>query len=101
MGAACTEGADILYVTDDNPRSEDPAAIRRAILAAAPHAAEIGERRAAIFAAVEALKAGDVLVIAGKGHETGQIIGREILPFDDAAVAAEAIRAASGGRGAP
>jgi UDP-N-acetylmuramoyl-L-alanyl-D-glutamate--2,6-diaminopimelate ligase len=91
MGQACAEGADILYVTDDNPRSEDPAAIRRAILAAAPHAIEIGDRRGAIYAAIEALQPGDVLVIAGKGHETGQTIGREILPFDDAAVAVEAI----------
>jgi len=91
MGQACAEGADILYVTDDNPRGEDPAAIRRAVLAAAPHAIEIGDRRAAIHAAIEALQPGDVLVIAGKGHESGQIIGREILPFDDAAVAAEII----------
>jgi UDP-N-acetylmuramoyl-L-alanyl-D-glutamate--2,6-diaminopimelate ligase len=91
MGQACAEGADILYVTDDNPRSEDPAAIRRAVLAAAPHGIDIGDRRAAIHAAIEALQPGDVLVIAGKGHESGQIIGRKILPFDDAAVAAEAI----------
>jgi UDP-N-acetylmuramoyl-L-alanyl-D-glutamate--2,6-diaminopimelate ligase len=91
MGQACAEGADILYVTDDNPRSENPAAIRRAILAAAPHATEIGDRRAAIHAAIATLQPGDVLVIAGKGHEVGQIIGREILPFDDAAVASEAI----------
>jgi UDP-N-acetylmuramoyl-L-alanyl-D-glutamate--2,6-diaminopimelate ligase len=95
MGAACTAGADQLYVTDDNPRGEDPAAIRRAILAAAPGAVEIAERRAAIHAAIAALAPGDVLIIAGKGHETGQIIGREILPFDDAAIAAEAIRAAT------
>jgi UDP-N-acetylmuramoyl-L-alanyl-D-glutamate--2,6-diaminopimelate ligase len=91
MGQACAQAADILYVTDDNPRSEEPAAIRRAILAAAPHAVEIGDRRGAIHAAIEVLEPGDVLVIAGKGHESGQIVGREILPFDDAAVAAEAI----------
>jgi UDP-N-acetylmuramyl tripeptide synthase len=95
MGRATTTHADLVYVTDDNPRSEDPAAIRRAILDAAPGANEIGDRRKAIFAAVAALKAGDVLVIAGKGHETGQIIGRETLPFDDAVVAAEAIDAAT------
>jgi UDP-N-acetylmuramoyl-L-alanyl-D-glutamate--2,6-diaminopimelate ligase len=98
MGEACAQGADLLYVTDDNPRGENPAAIRGAILAAAPGAAEIGDRRAAIRAAIEALRPGDVLVIAGKGHETGQIIGREILPFDDAAVAAEAIGAAAAGQ---
>jgi UDP-N-acetylmuramoyl-L-alanyl-D-glutamate--2,6-diaminopimelate ligase len=97
MGRACAEAADLLYVTDDNPRSEEPAAIRRAVLAAAPHATEIGDRRSAIYAAIDALQPGDVLVIAGKGHETGQIVGRETLPFDDVAVAAEAIgaRAAS------
>jgi UDP-N-acetylmuramoyl-L-alanyl-D-glutamate--2,6-diaminopimelate ligase len=100
MGAACTAAADILYVTDDNPRSEEPAVIRRAVLAAAPHAREIGDRRAAIETAIAALEPGDVLVIAGKGHETGQIIGKETLPFDDAAVAADAI-AAAGARQAP
>ena len=94
MGQACAETADILYVTDDNPRSEDPAAIRRAILAAAPGAREFADRRQAIFAATAALRPGDVLVIAGKGHEMGQIVGRETLPFDDATVAGEAIEAA-------
>jgi len=98
MGRACAAGADLVYVTDDNPRSEEPAAIRRAILAAAPGATEIGDRRQAIFAAVLALSPGDVLVIAGKGHESGQIVGRETLPFDDAAVAAEAIEAATARR---
>jgi len=101
MGRACAEGADLLYVTDDNPRSENPAAIRRAILQAAPGATEIGDRRKAIDAAIAALKPGDVLVIAGKGHETGQVIGKETLPFDDAAVAAEAIATAIARREAP
>jgi UDP-N-acetylmuramoyl-L-alanyl-D-glutamate--2,6-diaminopimelate ligase len=87
MGRAAAEGADLVYVTDDNPRSEEPAAIRRAVLAAAPGALEIGDRRKAIAAAIDALQAGDVLVIAGKGHETGQIVGSEVLPFDDALVA--------------
>lgn len=91
MGRACADGADILYVTDDNPRGENPAAIRRAVLDAAPNAREIGDRRAAIHAAIAALEPGDVLIIAGKGHETGQTVGREILPFDDAIVAREAI----------
>jgi UDP-N-acetylmuramoyl-L-alanyl-D-glutamate--2,6-diaminopimelate ligase len=93
MGKACADAADILYVTDDNPRTEEPAVIRRAILAAAPQAIEIGDRRNAIHAAIAGLQPGDVLVIAGKGHETGQIVGREILPFDDAAVAAEILGA--------
>jgi UDP-N-acetylmuramoyl-L-alanyl-D-glutamate--2,6-diaminopimelate ligase len=91
MGQVTTEAADRVYVTDDNPRSEDPGAIRRAILDAAPGAVEIGDRREAIYAAVDNLEPGDVLVIAGKGHESGQVIGKETLPFDDVAVAAEAI----------
>jgi UDP-N-acetylmuramoyl-L-alanyl-D-glutamate--2,6-diaminopimelate ligase len=86
MGAAAVQGADVVYVTDDNPRSEDPALIRRTILAAAPGAREIGDRRAAIAAALEGLREGDVLVVAGKGHEQGQIVKGEIIPFDDAAV---------------
>jgi UDP-N-acetylmuramoyl-L-alanyl-D-glutamate--2,6-diaminopimelate ligase len=95
MGQACAKAADILYVTDDNPRTENPAAIRRAVLAGAPDAMEIGDRRRAIDTAITALQPGDVLVIAGKGHETGQVVGREILPFDDVAVAAEAISKAT------
>jgi UDP-N-acetylmuramoyl-L-alanyl-D-glutamate--2,6-diaminopimelate ligase len=91
MGRIATELADLVYITDDNPRGETPAEIRRAILAAAPSAVEIGDRRAAIAAAIAELRGGDVLVIAGKGHETGQIVGSEILPFDDAAVAREAL----------
>lgn len=89
MGEAAARLADRVYVTDDNPRSEDPAAIRRAILAAAPDATEIGDRRQAIEAAIGGLGPGDLLVIAGKGHETGQIVGTEIHPFDDAVVARE------------
>jgi UDP-N-acetylmuramoyl-L-alanyl-D-glutamate--2,6-diaminopimelate ligase len=96
MGQVATERADRIYVTDDNPRSEEPAAIRRAILAAAPGAREIGDRRAAIGAAIAALEPGDVLVIAGKGHETGQIVGKETLPFDDVVVAREALAAQEG-----
>jgi len=94
MGRVATELADLVYVTDDNPRSEDPAEIRRAILEATPGAVEIGDRREAIAAAIADLGRGDVLVIAGKGHETGQIIGGQVLPFDDAAVACEAVAAA-------
>ncbi len=84
MGVAARV-ADRAIVTDDNPRSEDPAAIRRAILAAIPGAIEIGDRAAAIAAAMSDLAPGDVLVVAGKGHEQGQTVGTTVLPFDDAA----------------
>lgn len=83
MGRIATELADLVIITDDNPRSEEPAAIRQAILATAPAALEIGDRQQAINHAVSMLGAGDVLVVAGKGHETGQIIGREVRPFSD------------------
>jgi UDP-N-acetylmuramoyl-L-alanyl-D-glutamate--2,6-diaminopimelate ligase len=96
MGRVAAEWADLVYVTDDNPRGEARGEIRRAILAAAPTAVEIGDRRLAIEAAIAELRAGDVLVIAGKGHETGQIIGHEVLPFDDALVAREALAVTAG-----
>ncbi len=83
MGEIATRLADNVIITDDNPRSEDPAMIRAAIRAAAPGAQEIGDRAEAIRAAVRQLKSGDVLMIAGKGHETGQIIGNKTLPFSD------------------
>ena len=83
MGAIAAEKADRVIVTDDNPRSENPAAIRAAILAAAPGAIEIGDRGAAIRRAVAELQAGDVLLVAGKGHESGQIVGDRVLPFSD------------------
>lgn len=89
MGAASAQGADVVIVTDDNPRSEDPALIRKAVLAACPGAIEIGDRHAAIAAALDGLAPGDVLVVAGKGHEQGQIIKGEVIPFDDAAVLRE------------
>jgi UDP-N-acetylmuramoyl-L-alanyl-D-glutamate--2,6-diaminopimelate ligase len=95
MGRIAVDKADRVIVTDDNPRSEDPAAIRAQILAAAPGAEEIGDRAEAIRAAVRGLAAGDLLVIAGKGHETGQIVGSTTLPFSDHEVAAAAIRAYS------
>jgi UDP-N-acetylmuramoyl-L-alanyl-D-glutamate--2,6-diaminopimelate ligase len=91
MGAAAMRGADLVFVTDDNPRSEEPAAIRAEIMAAAPGATEIGGRAAAISAAVAVLKADDVLLIAGKGHERGQIVGDRVLPFDDADAARAAV----------
>ncbi|HTH15258.1 MAG TPA: UDP-N-acetylmuramoyl-L-alanyl-D-glutamate--2,6-diaminopimelate ligase [Magnetospirillum sp.] len=95
MGAIAETLADIAIVTDDNPRSEDPALIRRAILAAAPHAVEIGDRAQAIRHAVGLAKSGDVVVLAGKGHEAGQIIGTQVLPFDDAQEAFNAVRGAA------
>ncbi|MCJ2129969.1 UDP-N-acetylmuramoyl-L-alanyl-D-glutamate--2,6-diaminopimelate ligase [Methylobacterium sp. E-045] len=90
MGAIAADKADVVIVTDDNPRSEDPASIRAAILAAAPGAVEIGDRAEAIRTAMRGLGPGDVLVVAGKGHETGQIVGAQVLPFSDH----EVIRAA-------
>jgi UDP-N-acetylmuramoyl-L-alanyl-D-glutamate--2,6-diaminopimelate ligase len=94
MGAAAVAGADLVIVTDDNPRGEDPAAIRAEIMAGCDgRARDIGDRRSAITAAIAEAKAGDIVLIAGKGHEQGQIIGRgdaiRVLPFDDVAVARE------------
>jgi UDP-N-acetylmuramoyl-L-alanyl-D-glutamate--2,6-diaminopimelate ligase len=89
MGKIAVSVADQLIVTDDNPRHEDPAAIRRAVLQAAPGAREIADRRAAIAAAIADAGGDDVVLIAGKGHEQGQTIGDTLLPFDDAAVARE------------
>jgi UDP-N-acetylmuramoyl-L-alanyl-D-glutamate--2,6-diaminopimelate ligase len=93
MGAIAAERADRVIVTDDNPRSEDPGAIRAAILAGAPGADEIGDRQEAIRRAVADLEAGDVLLIAGKGHETGQIIGQKIVPFSDQEAVLDALTA--------
>ncbi len=96
MGAAAREHADLRIVTDDNPRTEDPAAIRAAILAADPDAREIGDRAAAILGGVDALEEGDALLIAGKGHESGQIVGDTVYPFDDAEQASVAVAALDG-----
>ena len=84
MGAAAA-AADRVIVTDDNPRSENPAAIRAAVRAGCPDALEIGDRAAAIAEGLAGLGPGDVLVVAGKGHEQGQQIGNDIVPFDDVA----------------
>jgi UDP-N-acetylmuramoyl-L-alanyl-D-glutamate--2,6-diaminopimelate ligase len=89
MGEAATKFADIVIVTDDNPRSESASAIRAAILKAAPSAQDIADRRAAITSAIGQSAPGDVVLIAGKGHEQGQIIGDQVLPFDDVQVARE------------
>ena len=91
MGEIAADNADGVIITDDNPRSEQPEAIRAAILAAAKGAREIGDRAAAIRAAIEELEEGDALLIAGKGHETGQIVGGEVLPFSDHEAVAAAL----------
>ncbi len=87
MGAIANDLADVVVVTDDNPRTENAAAIRAAILAACPKGRDVPNRATAIQEAVAALRRGDVLVIAGKGHEQGQKIGADVIPFDDAEVA--------------
>ncbi|MFN3607339.1 MAG: glutamate ligase domain-containing protein, partial [Cypionkella sp.] len=96
MGAAAAQHADLVFVTDDNPRSETPADIRAAILAACPHACEVGDRAEAILRGVDALGAGDALLVAGKGHETGQTIAGTVYPFDDVEQASLAIAALDG-----
>lgn len=96
MGVAARDNADVVFVTDDNPRSEDPAAIRRMVLADCPEATEVGDRAYAILAGVDALQPGDALLIAGKGHEKGQIVGDDVLPFDDVEQASVAVHALDG-----
>jgi len=91
MGEIAARLADRVVITDDNPRSEEPAKIRAAILGAAPGAVEIGDRREAITASVNDLRRGDVLLVAGKGHETGQIVGKQVLPFSDHEAVAAAL----------
>jgi UDP-N-acetylmuramoyl-L-alanyl-D-glutamate--2,6-diaminopimelate ligase len=92
MGGIARRLASIVIVTDDNPRSEDPARIRQEIIGEATDMREIGDRAAAIRAGMALLQAGDVLVIAGKGHETGQIVGATVIPFSDHAVVAQALK---------
>lgn len=93
MGEIAAARSDVVIVTDDNPRGEDPAAIRMQVLAGAPGASEVGDRRAAIRAAIDEARAGDIVLVAGKGHEQGQIVGAgdtmRVLPFDDVTVARE------------
>jgi UDP-N-acetylmuramoyl-L-alanyl-D-glutamate--2,6-diaminopimelate ligase len=91
MGAIAAENADSVIITDDNPRSENPDMIRSAILSTAKNAKEIGDRAEAIRTAIGALQPGDALLIAGKGHETGQIVGDRILPFSDHETVATAL----------
>ncbi|MEM6728626.1 MAG: cyanophycin synthetase, partial [Pseudomonadota bacterium] len=101
MGRAAAEHADIVFVTDDNPRSEDPAMIRKAVIAGCRavgvEPTEVADRAEAILRAVDALGPGDTLLIAGKGHETGQIVGDAVLPFDDVEQASIAVAALEGG----
>jgi UDP-N-acetylmuramoyl-L-alanyl-D-glutamate--2,6-diaminopimelate ligase len=87
MGAIAVRDADLVIVTDDNPRTEDAAAIRAEIMAAANGAREVPGRADAIRAALAQAQSGDVVLLAGKGHEQGQIVGTDVLPFDDAEVA--------------
>ncbi|MDB5549383.1 MAG: UDP-N-acetylmuramoylalanyl-D-glutamate--2,6-diaminopimelate ligase [Tardiphaga sp.] len=90
--AIARDNADRVIVTDDNPRSEDAATIRAAIMAEVPSAIDIGDRAQAIRLAIESLQEGDALLIAGKGHETGQIVGDRVLPFSDHDAARAALR---------
>ncbi|MGB3406401.1 MAG: UDP-N-acetylmuramoyl-L-alanyl-D-glutamate--2,6-diaminopimelate ligase, partial [Jannaschia sp.] len=96
MGQAAHENADVVIVTDDNPRSEDPLAIRAAVLAGAPDAVEEGDRATAILRGAAMLEPGDALLVMGKGHETGQIVGDMVLPFDDVEQASLAVAALEG-----
>ena len=96
MGRAAADHADLVLVTDDNPRTEDPASIRAAVLEGAPDATEVGDRAEAILRGVDALGPGDALLIAGKGHETGQIVGDDVLAFDDVEQASVAVSALDG-----
>lgn len=97
MGQAAAENADLVIVSDDNPRSEDPAVIRQEVLLGCPGALEVGDRAEAILRGVDALGAGDALLVAGKGHESGQTVGDVIYPFDDVEQASLAVAALDGG----
>jgi UDP-N-acetylmuramoyl-L-alanyl-D-glutamate--2,6-diaminopimelate ligase len=90
MGQVAAAGADVVIVTDDNPRTEDAAKIRREVMKGAPNATEIGGRRQAIAAAIDMAGPDDIVLLAGKGHEQGQVVGDMVLPFDDVTVAREA-----------
>ncbi len=96
MGQAAARAADVVFVTDDNPRTEDAAAIRAMVMQGCPQATEIGDRAEAILRGVDALQPGDALLIAGKGHESGQIIGEDVFPFDDVEQASVAVAALDG-----
>ncbi len=97
MGRAAAEFADSVIVTDDNPRGEDPSAIRGEVMKGCPDALEVGDRAEAILRGVDAIGPGDALLILGKGHETGQIVGDDVFPFDDTEQASVAVAALDGG----
>ena len=96
MGEAAARFADVVFVTDDNPRGEDAASIRAMVMAGCPEATEIGDRAEAILRGVDALQAGDALLVAGKGHESGQIVGDVVFPFDDVEQSSVAVAALDG-----
>ena len=92
MGTIAAKLADIVIVTDDNPRTENPELIRRAVMEGCPNAQLIGDRAQAISEGISQLQKGDCLVVAGKGHESGQIIGTKTIPFNDADVVREILQ---------
>jgi UDP-N-acetylmuramoyl-L-alanyl-D-glutamate--2,6-diaminopimelate ligase len=96
MGQAAAGHADVAIVTDDNPRSEDPATIRAMVMEGCPEANNVGDRAEAILRGIDMLEPGDALLIAGKGHETGQIVGDDVFPFDDVEQASVAVAALEG-----
>ncbi len=96
MGQAAAQHADVVIVTDDNPRSEDPGTIRAAVILGCPDASEVADRAEAILRGVDALMPGDALLVCGKGHETGQIVGDTVYPFDDVEQASVAVAALEG-----
>jgi UDP-N-acetylmuramoyl-L-alanyl-D-glutamate--2,6-diaminopimelate ligase len=96
MGQAAAQHADVVIVTDDNPRSEDPATIRASVMLGCPEASEVADRAEAILRGVDALGPGDALLICGKGHEAGQIVGDTVYPFDDVEQASVAVAALEG-----
>jgi UDP-N-acetylmuramoyl-L-alanyl-D-glutamate--2,6-diaminopimelate ligase len=96
MGRAAAAHADVVFVTDDNPRSEAPAGIRAEVMEACPEATEVGDRAEAILRAVDALGPGDALLVMGKGHEQGQTVGDTVYPFDDVEQASVAVAALDG-----
>ena len=96
MGEAAARFADVAFVTDDNPRGEDPAEIRAMVMQGCPEATEIGDRAEAILRGVDALQPGDALLVAGKGHESGQVVGEIVFPFDDVEQSSIAVSALDG-----
>ncbi|MEK7661446.1 MAG: cyanophycin synthetase, partial [Pseudomonadota bacterium] len=96
MGAIGGKYADVVIVTDDNPRTEDAATIRREVIMGVPNAFEIGDRHDAIIRGLEVAQNGDAVIIAGKGHETGQIVGNRVLPFSDQETAIDFLNANGG-----